>query len=85
MVMQVTVKAAYNSIDRDARKVIVGRIVPLLITAFAGLNGDRVYTIFEELPVENLAVGSSIMMFDMMHTAQSVGGSKESDHLPNYQ
>lgn len=33
--------------------------------------GCRIYVTFEELPVQNIAVGNSIMRFATMHTAKS--------------
>jgi len=68
----VTVKCAHNSIDRDARTRLVNGFGPVLSHAIAGLQPERVYMTFEELPVQNIAVGSSIMVFDTMHTAASM-------------
>eukprot|EP00775_Hariotina_reticulata_P009091 gene9091-9261_t len=51
--------------------------MPLIIIATGapvaeGLAGDHIYTMFEELPVQNFAVGDAIMTFDTMHTAKSM-------------
>ena len=64
-------KCAHNSIDRDSRTRIVNGFGPILTHAIAGLEASRVYMTFEEIPVQNIAVGSSIMVFDTMRTAAS--------------
>lgn len=70
---QVAVKCAYNSIDRDARTRLVNAFAPAFTHAVKGLTPDRVYLTFEELPVQHMAPGTSIMVFDTMHTAPSSG------------
>eukprot|EP00882_Tetradesmus_deserticola_P007039 GHRQ01007411.1.p1 GENE.GHRQ01007411.1~~GHRQ01007411.1.p1 ORF type:complete len:114 (+),score=37.86 GHRQ01007411.1:179-520(+) len=68
----VTIKAADSSITKDARKHLVSGISEALLQHLQCLSGDRIYMIFEEHPVQNFAVGDSIMTFDTMHTAKSV-------------
>ncbi|KAF6251181.1 Tautomerase/MIF superfamily [Scenedesmus sp. NREL 46B-D3] len=68
----VTIKAADSSITKDARKSLVAGISEALPQHLQCLSGDRIYMIFEEHPVQNFAVGDSIMTFDTMHTANSV-------------
>jgi hypothetical protein len=69
--MQVSFKAASNSIEHNARNALAKAIAPFLAGWLPGLLEDRIYMTFEELPVQNIAVGSSIMKFNTMHTAPS--------------
>mmetsp|Transcript_28628 Transcript_28628/g.63006 ORF Transcript_28628/g.63006 Transcript_28628/m.63006 type:complete len:138 (-) Transcript_28628:519-932(-) len=58
----ITVKASALQIWPDVRKVLIGRMVPVLQTA-VNVVPERTTTMFEELPVENIAVGTNIAVF----------------------
>ncbi|KAF8063733.1 hypothetical protein HT031_003589 [Scenedesmus sp. PABB004] len=69
----VSVKAADGSITADARKAITAGIGAALTQHVSpSLQAGRSYITFEDLPVQNVAVGGSIMTFSTMHTARSV-------------
>ena len=59
----VTVKSSALQILPEGRKEIVRELMPILSTAFPGLSAERVNSFFEELPVENIAVGTNIATF----------------------
>jgi phenylpyruvate tautomerase PptA (4-oxalocrotonate tautomerase family) len=67
----VTIKAADASINKDVRKALVAGFSKAVPQAVSTLTGDRLYMTFEDIPVQNFAVGDSIMTFDTMHTAKS--------------
>eukprot|EP00878_Enallax_costatus_P002169 GHUV01002338.1.p1 GENE.GHUV01002338.1~~GHUV01002338.1.p1 ORF type:complete len:137 (+),score=27.24 GHUV01002338.1:226-636(+) len=69
--VSVTIKAADASINKDVRKALVAGFSKA-VQAVGKLPGDRLYMTFEDIPVQNFAVGDSIMTFDTMHTAKSV-------------
>jgi hypothetical protein len=50
---------------------MVSAFAPALTHSVKGLTPERVYLTFEELPVQHIAPGTSIMVFDTMHTAPS--------------
>nr|ARO50079.1 hypothetical protein [Yamagishiella unicocca] len=52
----VTVKSSAQQIVPEARRNLVADIVPIMKTAFPDLDAYRINTMFEELPVENIAV-----------------------------
>lgn len=65
--LQVTIKAADASINKDVRKALVAGFSKA-VQAVGKLPGERLYMTFEDIPVQNFAVGDSIMTFDTMHT-----------------
>lgn len=67
-ILQVTIKAADASINKDVRKALVAGFSKAVPQAVSTLTGDRLYMTFEDIPVQNFAVGDSIMTFDTMHT-----------------
>lgn len=75
--VMVQVKAADNSINKEAREALVEGFSKALTSHIPCLNPDRIYITFEELPVQNIAVGNSIMRFATMHTAKSVDNIAE--------
>jgi hypothetical protein len=68
---QVVIKAADKLLDRHARQRIAGGVAPALAAAFPALRAERVYLVFEEVPVEAIAVGTAISSFTTMRTAAS--------------
>lgn len=68
VVLQVTIKAADQSINKDVRKALVAGFSRAVPEAVGQLPPDRLYMTFEDIPVQNFAVGDSIMTFDTMHT-----------------
>lgn len=75
----VTVKSSALQILPEGRRGIVRDLMPILSKAFPDLLAERVNTLFEELPVENIAVGTSIATFAISPTAitgrASIGGA----------
>lgn len=58
----ITVKATALQIWPEVRKTLVERMIPVLQESLA-IAPDRTTTMFEELPVENIAVGTNISVF----------------------
>ncbi|KAG1680321.1 hypothetical protein FOA52_015411 [Chlamydomonas sp. UWO 241] len=58
----VLVKSASLNINPDARKALVVDLAPMLQSAL-GASPERTTTIFEEVPVEQIAVGTAIMVY----------------------
>ncbi|KAG2483118.1 hypothetical protein HYH03_018008 [Edaphochlamys debaryana] len=67
-----TVKSSALQILPEARRNLVADFVPALQAALPDLSAWRVNTMFEELPVECIAVGSNIATFG---APKSTGGS----------
>lgn len=61
--VQVNITTASQQIDSSKRRALVEVLVPVLTSQVAGLPEARVSTFFHELPVEQIAVGSSIIVF----------------------
>ncbi|GLI71101.1 hypothetical protein VaNZ11_016172 [Volvox africanus] len=59
----VTVRSSAQQIVPEARRNLVVEIVAVLTAAFPDLDAYRINTFFEELPVENIAVGAHIATF----------------------
>ncbi|EFJ47740.1 hypothetical protein VOLCADRAFT_104979 [Volvox carteri f. nagariensis] len=59
----VTVRSSAQQIVPEARRNLVVEMVAILTTAFADLDPYRINTFFEELPVENIAVGCFSYLF----------------------
>eukprot|EP00879_Flechtneria_rotunda_P004351 GHRR01004602.1.p2 GENE.GHRR01004602.1~~GHRR01004602.1.p2 ORF type:complete len:138 (+),score=31.34 GHRR01004602.1:129-542(+) len=68
----VIIKSSEGSISKDARRSLVASLSKALPLHLEGLAADRLYMTFEDLPVQNIAVGDSIMTFDTMRTAKSL-------------
>lgn len=58
-----TIKSSALQILPETRKALVGRLVPALLAAWPGLIAERVSSMFEEMPVENIAIGTHISVF----------------------
>ena len=61
--MQVTIKSSQQQFSPENRRAVVVRLMDLLSASFPGLRPERVTTLFEEVPVEQIAIGSSIIVF----------------------
>eukprot|EP00798_Chlamydomonas_sp_ICE-L_P031470 gene31470-6658_t len=73
-----TVKSSNHQIAPEVRKLLVTRLVPLLTEACPGLIADRTVTLFEEMPVENIAIGTHIMVFrNSMDSQRNFRGSMD--------
>ncbi|GLC42357.1 hypothetical protein PLESTB_000655900 [Pleodorina starrii] len=59
----VTVRSSAQQIVPEARRNLVVEMVGVLTTAIPDLDAFRINTFFEELPVENIAVGAHIATF----------------------
>ncbi|PNW84112.1 hypothetical protein CHLRE_04g221400v5 [Chlamydomonas reinhardtii] len=71
----VKVRSSAQQITAEARRTLVAELIPLLITAFPDLDAYRVNTMFEELPVENIAVGAHIAVFGAPPSTSSARNS----------
>ncbi|KXZ50546.1 hypothetical protein GPECTOR_16g721 [Gonium pectorale] len=76
----VTVRSSAQQIQPEARRNLVADLVAAMKTAFPDLDAYRINTMFEELPVENIAVGAHIATFakgptgSARNSAGGVGG-----------
>ncbi|GFR41641.1 hypothetical protein Agub_g2376 [Astrephomene gubernaculifera] len=59
----ITVKSSQLQILPEARRSLVSEIVPALKAVIPDLDGYRINTFFEDLPVENIAIGPNIATF----------------------
>ncbi len=62
--LQVTVTAAAKQIAEETRHKIVMGLLAALATHVPDLRTDRVFTTFQDLPVEKMAVGDAVMVFE---------------------
>lgn len=69
ILLQVTVKSSALQLLPEHRKSLITALVPALQACFPGLLTDRVTTMFEELPVENIAIGTYISIFGRRSTS----------------
>ncbi|MEW5313141.1 MAG: hypothetical protein WDW38_004732 [Sanguina aurantia] len=69
----VTIRASEGQIRPEKRRTVVTMLVPLLQQAIDNLDGERVIAYFEELPVENIAVGANIAVFGKPRFVSSTG------------
>lgn len=58
----VIVRSASQQIPSEARQSIIKQLIPAMTASIAELKDDRVTTLFEELPVERIAVGTDVML-----------------------
>ncbi|KAG2452101.1 hypothetical protein HYH02_003135 [Chlamydomonas schloesseri] len=59
----VKVRSSAQQITAEARRTLVAELIPVLSASLPDLDAYRVNTMFEELPVENIAVGAHIAVF----------------------
>ncbi|KAG2423185.1 hypothetical protein HXX76_010953 [Chlamydomonas incerta] len=71
----VRVRSSAQQITAEARRTLVAEIIPVLTGSVADLDPYRVNTMFEELPVENIAVGAHIAVFGAPPSTSSARNS----------